>query len=188
MYRFFSVAVTALVSLPTSPAPQGYCPPNVVEILVAHIYGAFPHVPGTVVALTSNVRRGLSLLPFYGWGSQGTGNIQSTYGQRVRTEFAHSPFLVHQRVRAQASAWRIRCREGKQCGQGQATDEHHARGQKGARQGPDLLLGLREPERSNRLSLFLLSPWGCFPPRLVHSHLRAHVHSHTRSTGRAGEH
>ena len=72
MYRFFSVAVTALVSLPMSPAPRGYSPPNVVEILVAHIYGALPHVPGTVVALTSNVRRGLSLPPFYGWGSQGT--------------------------------------------------------------------------------------------------------------------
>ena len=40
MYRFFSVAVTALVSPPTSLAPQGYSPPNVMEILVAHIYGA----------------------------------------------------------------------------------------------------------------------------------------------------
>ena len=72
MYRFFSVAVTALVSPPMSPAPRGYSPPNVMEILVAHIYGAFPYVPGTVVALTSTVRRGLSLPPFYGWGSQGT--------------------------------------------------------------------------------------------------------------------
>lgn len=51
----------------------------------------------------------------------------------------------------------------------------------------NLLLGLREPERSNRLSLFLLSPWGCLPPRLVPSHLQAHVHSHRRSAGKAGE-
>lgn len=70
MYRFFSVAVTALVSPPTSLAPQGYSPPNVMEILVAHIYGAFPYVPGTVVALTSTVRRAVPL--FYGWGSRGT--------------------------------------------------------------------------------------------------------------------
>lgn len=59
----------------------------------------------------------------------------------ARTEFAHSPFLAHQQVTVQASAWKIRCREGKQCGQGQATDEHHARGQRGARQGPEFAAG-----------------------------------------------
>lgn len=47
-------------------APQGYSLPNVMEILVAHIYGDFPYVPGTVVALTSTVRRAIPL--FYGWG------------------------------------------------------------------------------------------------------------------------
>lgn len=45
-------------------APQGYSLPNVMEILVAHIYGDFPYVPGTVVALTSTVRRAVPL--FYG--------------------------------------------------------------------------------------------------------------------------
>ena len=61
MHRSFSVVVTALVS-PMSAAPRGYGPPNGLVILVAHICGAFPYVPGTVVALTSIVM-GIIFMP-----------------------------------------------------------------------------------------------------------------------------